>query len=312
MCGNSETILGQREAGKVAMCALLCSILLAVLVAASASTENNFVESQEQKLADITCELHLGDIPSCPASSCKEVGDTKLGGERYGYHWLVRNISKFQAYCAPSISPSESRGWMRVAGVYASQGCPSGLEPVTAGGRKMCRKTVDIGCSSVTFPTHGLSYSKVCGWVYGYNKDSTDGFYRHSHCLDCTIEKQYVDGVSITHGHPRQHIWSLAAAAYNEQYCPCTNSPTSTSYLPPFVGNDYSCEYEGHNTYTDADQLWDGQGCVASLQQCCDRGSWFCKELPQPTTDDIEFRLCADEVRSNEDVYIEHIQLYVQ
>jgi len=207
---------------------------------------------------------------------------------------------------------------MRVADVSASQGCPSGLEPVTAGGRKMCRKTVDRGCSNVTFPTHGLSYSKVCGRVYGYNKDSTDGFFRYSNCPGCNIEKSYVDGVSITHGHPRQHIWSLAAAAsssvypHHVHYCPCTSSPNQYTYLPPFVGNDYSCEYENHTTYTTADRLWDGQDCSASLQRCCDRGSWFCKELPQPTTDDIEFRLCADEVRSNEDVYIEYLQLYVQ
>ena len=77
----------------------LCTILLAVLVAVSASTENNFIESQEQKLVDIMCELHLGDIPSCPASSCKEVADTKLRSAQSGYHWLVRNVSKFQAYC---------------------------------------------------------------------------------------------------------------------------------------------------------------------------------------------------------------------
>ena len=153
------------------MCALLCSILVAVLVTASASTENNFVESQEQRLADIMCQLFLGDIPRCPASSCKEVADTKLWSARSGHHWLARNVSKFQAYCSISISPSESRGWMRVADVSATQGCPSGLEPVTAGGRKMCRKTVDRGCSSVTFSTHGLSYSKVCGWAVGTTRD---------------------------------------------------------------------------------------------------------------------------------------------
>ena len=287
-------------------------VLAAVLLTASANAHTSN-ESQEQKLVDIMCELHLGDIPSCPASSCKEVADTKLRSAQSGYHWLLRNI---QAYCAPSISPSESRGWMRVANVSASQGCPSGLEPVTAGGRKMCRKTVDIGCSSVTFPTHGLNYSKVCGWARGYNKNTTDGFYRWE-CPGCTIDGPYVDGVSITHSHPRQHIWSLAAASRisvypsHEYYCPCTNSPNQLTYLPPFVGNDYSCEYEGTNTYTTADRLWDGQDCVASHQQCCDRGSWFCKELPQPTTDDIEFRLCTDQVRVDEDVYIEYIQLYV-
>ena len=145
--------------------------------------------------------------------------------------------------------PSESRGWMRVAYVSASQGCPSGLEPVTAGGRKMCRKIVNTGCSSVIFPTHGFSYSKVCGRAYGYNKDTPDGFQRQGLCLSCTVDKAYVDGLSITHGSPRQHIWSLAAAVV-EHYCPCTTSPNDHTYLPSIVGNDYSCEYEGRNTFS--------------------------------------------------------------
>ena len=274
------------------------SLILAVLVLSSIPVS-----------VHCCCDIHLGDIPSNPASSCKEVADTKLSVSRSGYHWLAQD--KFQAYCSPSIPPSESRGWMRVANISASQGCPSGLEPVTAGGRKLCRKTVDTGCSSVTFNTHGISYSKVCGRAYGFNKGTADGFQRHTHCPSCTIDKTYVDGLSITHGSPRQHIWS-AAAAINDFYCPCTSSPNSYTHLPSLVGNDYSCEYGDSNNFTDHNRLWDGQDCSATLQTCCDKGSWFCKDLPQPTTDDIEVRLCCDETRSNEDVYVEHFELYVQ
>ena len=291
---------------------VVLSVGLVWLVLASASTESNTGQAPEQPPRSITCELHLGDIPSCPASSCKEVADTKLRNAQYGHHWLARGNTRFPVYCSPSISPSESRGWMRVAYVSASQGCPSGLEPVTAGGRKLCRKKVDTGCSSVTFNTHGVNYSKVCGRTYGYNKGTPDGFQRHTHCPSCTIDKPYVDGLSITHGSPRQHIWSLAAAANSEFYCPCTSSSNSYTHLPSLVGNDYSCEYEGTNTFTYYDRLWDGQGCSATLQTCCDKGSWFCKDLPQPTTDGIEVRLCCDETRSNEDVYVEHFELYVQ
>ena len=290
---------------------VVLSVGLVWLLLASASTENNTGRAPEQPPRSITCELHLGDIPSCPASSCKEVADTKLRNAQYGYHWLAKGNTRFPAYCSPSISPSETRGWMRVAYISASQGCPSGLEPVTAGGRKMCHKTVNIGCSSVTFLTHGVNYSKVCGRAYGYNKDTPDGFQRHSYCPSCTIDKFYVDGLSITHGSPRQHIWSLAAA-YLEYYCPCTASPNQYTYLPSFVGNDYSCENEGYNTYSYYDRLWDGQDCSATLQRCCDKGSWFCKDLPQPTTDNIEVRLCCDQDRSDEDVYIEHFELYIQ
>ena len=46
----------------------------------------------------------------------------------------------------------------------------------------------------------------------------------------------------------------------------------------------------------------------------CDRDnrSWFCKELPANTTDDIELRVCCDEPRSADDVGLEIIELYVQ
>ena len=49
-----------------------------------------------------------------------------------------------------AFSVFKAQAWESVAYIQASQGCPSGLEPVTAGGRKMCCKTVDCGCSSVS------------------------------------------------------------------------------------------------------------------------------------------------------------------
>ena len=186
-----------------------------------------------------------------------------------------------------------------------SWGCPEGLEPVTAGGRDLCQKTVDVGCSSVIFPTHGISYSKVCGLVYG--KGSTDGVERHTHCPGCTINDPYIEGVSITHGSPRQHIWSLVAA-FRTDFCPCS-ATGSLPDVPPFVGQDYYCDVD---TFTHADRLWDKYDCQPGAEACCQEGQWFCKDLPQPTTDDIEFRLCADEGRANEDVYIEQVDIYVQ
>jgi hypothetical protein len=34
--------------------------------------------------------------------------------------------------------------------------------------------------------------------------------------------------------------------------------------------------------------------------------------MPQPTTDDIEMRVCTDEEKSAEDIAIENIDIYVQ
>ena len=47
---------------------------------------------------------------------------------------------------------------------------------------------------------------------------------------------------------------------------------------------------------------------------CCSFNNppWFCAELDQSTSDDIELRQCGNENTGNEDVPIEHIELYVQ
>ena len=60
-----------------------------------------------------------------------------------------------------------------------------------------------------------------------------------------TINGSYVDGVSVTHGTPRNHIWTFAAGAtenddYNTDLSPCdTDRPIN---IPRFVGNYYFCE----------------------------------------------------------------------
>ena len=47
---------------------------------------------------------------------------------------------------------------------------------------------------------------------------------------------------------------------------------------------------------------------------CCDPPNfpWFCKELPQPTTDNIEFRICGNNIVSDEDTPVDLVQLYIQ
>jgi hypothetical protein len=88
------------------------------------------------------------------------------------------------------------------------------------------------------------------------------------------------------------------------------------------VGTDYFCE-TGNNEdrpsspvlFFSADPLWDGEGCGAgNTMSCCTFNTppWFYKELPQPTTDDIEMRVCTDEEKSAEDIAIEIIDIYVQ
>ena len=199
--------------------------------------------------------------------------------------------------------------------------CPTGFR-LTSHSKRSCQRITRPGSTGLTISVQSVKYSKVCGKVSAYQYASPDAFHQYYFNRALTVDGNYVEGVSITHGRPRRHIWTFAAAAdetlADRNRCPC--SKTDTTYIgvvPPFVGNDYFCDTGSRNHwqsqfYSD-DPLWDGSGC-GSTSSCCSFNSppWFRKELPQSTTDDIEVRVYTNEIVSNEDVTIEAIELYVQ
>ena len=289
--------------------------ILLVLAVAVVVAVSGFPSCTNLGPSQLLCQVFLGGTHFCPATSCAQIAQTRVWDAKDGYYWLTTDNDVSQVYCAHSITPREPRGWMRVGLIDAKTSCPSDLEYLVAGDRKVCRKTVDAGCSSVTFKSNGISYSKVCGRVYGYADRTVDGFKIHGVCRGlkkCTIDQPYMDGVSITHGRPRQHVWTLAASTFSSLgQCPCSDNPKLTAPRP-YVGGDYYCDIEKSGTFLDEDRLWDGKSCSVGGEACCKRANWFCKDLPQPTNEDIEFRLCADQVRRDEDVYIEFAEIYVQ
>ena len=219
-------------------------------------------------------------------------------------------------------------GWRRV--VYLdmtdpSTTCPSGWQ-LTGYSKRTCGRASDGSntCDSVTFPVSGGEYSRVCGRIKAYQLATTDAFQRYHHEAVNNIDGAYVDGISLTHSSPRQHIWTFAAGLsegnptwYN--VCPCDASHTIR--VPPFVGNDYFCEsgvnepWGGHRHWTlhPNDTLWDGENCLSS-STCCSLHNppYFVKQLSTPTTDDIEARICLDEPSSVENIAVELVELYVQ
>ena len=78
------------------------------------------------------------------------------------------------------------------------------------------------------------------------------------------------------------------------------------------LGNPRS-SIDKSNNFHSANPLWDGDECVAN-NECCptDNPPYFLKTLSQPTTDDIEMRVCRNEGRDNEDIAIETVEIYVQ
>jgi len=115
-----------------------------------------------------------------------------------------------------------------------------------------------------------------------------------------SINTHYVNGISVTHGSPRQHIWTFTGGGADEltQYigatCPCVTGSTNGNNIPSFVGQNYFCESgltrwdSSSILFSNGDPLWDGQGC-GPTSSCCTLNSppWFSVTLPSPITDDI-------------------------
>ena len=198
-----------------------------------------------------------------------------------------------------------------------SQCPPSWVEENVDGVRACGRGNTGGGCVSTMFNTvRQQLYRKVCGRAIGYQYGSTDAFAIFG---NPTINEVYVDGLSITYGVPRQHIWTYAAAlregpsSYTGSNCPCSNDPGASP--PSFLGNNWYCESGNPNPYTPIyllpnDPLWDGKNCEGT---CCSNGKsppWFSVELPAPTNDYVEARICS--IDGEEDAFINIFELYIQ
>ena len=179
------------------------------------------------------------------------------------------SVMPHQTNVAPELCGSGG-GWTRLAYLDmsdATQNCPSGFRLYQSGGVRACGRTNSgAGCASVQFPSNGISYSQICGRVTGYQ-------YAHPNGIDGqnNINSYYLDGVSITRGSPRQHVWSLLAEV-NQDRCPCSSGNSGS--VRSFMGTNYFCESGNPNpswSYTlyTSDPLWDGQGCGGSEGPCC-------------------------------------------
>lgn len=218
--------------------------------------------------------------------------------------------------------------WYRVTHLDMTdptQQCPSVWREYNTNGVRACGRP-STGSSSqpgLFYPT-SVEYRKVCGRAIGFQVATPDAF------IDTfrrTIDQVYMDGLSITYGSPRQHIWSFVAGVTDKQgatgpwMCPCVN-PNHPQNVEPqsFVGNDYYCESgKESDSYTPRvmiteDPIWDGQNCDRE-GECCGSGKtppWFSVQLSSPSTDDIEVRILGDESTDNEDTPIQILEIFVQ
>ena len=262
-----------------------------------------------------------------PGASCVDIYNINPTSHGRSGYYVLKTDHLFFAYCDMELDCGGNKGgWMRIADINTSRGdnCPSGWNSYS---NSYCTGGSAAGCHSVYFSTNSTSYSKVCGKVQGFQKGSMDAFSPSAHggrtASSRSIDGGYVDGISITSGNPRKHVWTYAIGITDDEShptvnCPCAKYPGPDP--PAYVGSYYYCEsgntgdFVGESdTFYDNDPLWDGAGCLPENSCCYDAGMpWFFRQFPVTVTDDIEVRLCYDEGFDNEGVVVEQIQLYVQ
>ena len=271
-------------------------------------TENASVSttSTQRRVDDLTTKLVSEIQLHYVFDSCAAIATLSLPFTS-GMYWVKSsNGSPVQVYCSTSITLScngVAGGWRRVVHLNTSDGgpvlCPSGLE--VRDDPPSCRSNVTAaGCSSVSYSNLGIPYSCIYGKVNARRSGSLDGFQRY---FNPTLEENYVDGVSLTHGsNPRNHIWTFVAGGSTPPQCEACNTRR-----PAFIENDFSCEINAicPSSMVCFDQLWNG----GPLQ--CDGNATFYRQLSQSTTDDIEMRVCREEGRANEDILITLVDIYV-
>ena len=262
----------------------------------------------------------LGMSEANPASSCNEIyqrNPTSRG--TIGHYWIKTDEGLYKVKCNMKLKcGGVEGGWMQVIDVDMNQddSCPGTWHKITAP-RRLCLGYA-AGCASAHFNVKGVSYEHICGQAKAYQKGNPNAFYAQSPSVDSA----YVDGISITIGSPRKHVWTYAVGRsdgydYDEYAlnCPCATYPGNDS--PAFVGNDYYCESGAagdtdENLYYLSNPLWDGNGCTIGSGCCVQIGMpWFYRKLPVPVTDDFEVRICKDQEHSNEDLAVESVNIFI-
>ena len=303
---------------------------------------NNSITAQAQRISEIVDSIDsLADavsnitFPERPCekqnyyllfTSCEAI-HKKWPNSPSGYYNIASNNGSVHlVYCHIESLCNSTGGWMRIANLNITEGgsCPDGFrmysEEVHACGRPA---TSSGSCVGTIFSSSGIKYSQVCGKVIGYQVGWPDAARRDDSSIKNNINTYYADGVSVTHGNPRKHVWSLMSGESDRNgrnsQCPCGHIGSFPA--PSFVGSNYYCE-SGHKNRSDpkfgklypSDRLWDGKDCGSSETGCCQRPliPWFYKSIGYYTTDYIEMRICCDEGTNDEDVAVEQYELYVK
>ena len=277
-------------------------------------------------VVDELLELH-NDNSTLPYS-CAEIKQRQPNSPSGVYLLINPNGNGVTyAYCHMGELCGSGGGWKRIAYIDmsdATQTCPSGFRLYQSGGVRACGRpsSGSASCASVQFPSNGFSYSQICGRVTGYQYATTDALAsawpNHNN-----LNSYYVDGISITKGSPREHVWTFASGftgnilLHPDYTCPCGTGSSQTTQS--FVGNNYFCE-SGNLLNTaqlklfTSNPLWDGQNCGSVDSNCCSATGipWFHRTYSVATDDNLELRVCGDQSTGDEDTPFGYYEIYIK
>ena len=211
-------------------------------------------------------------------------------------------------YCHMESLCGISGPWTKVAYLNMSnsyENCPSILKKYSESNVRGCGRKTNSN-PSLYFSSQGLLYSKVCGRVHGYRYHTTDYFTGTT-----DINGAYIDGISLTYGNPRQHVWSFIPKDYNSN-SPCTCSAPITK--PAFIGSNFYCQSVTFSNSISPTLLWAGTNCKSHETKCCTKSllPWFLGNLDAPTISSLELRILCDQDTSDEDVVIGYYDIYIK
>ena len=231
---------------------------------------------------------------------------------------VIRQRSLPRNFCLVS-------GWTRVVSFDASSGeCPNNFTlDSTGSGTRICRGDITppagIVSSQANFSIRSsLSFTKVAGFVEGYQFGSPDAFSR-SRTLG-----GMVDGIIFSYGNSssQNFLWAYAAGdadKKNEGNCPCSTVPGDAA--PSEFGRFHYCDTGNfgnsseYRWYTDK-VLWSGEGCPTT-STCCNHLNlpYFCRtdlDLQQTrNTDRFTITMRLNGPTSFEDIGITKFEIYV-
>ena len=185
-----------------------------------------------------------------------------------------------------------------------TENCPGGLRLYNVDGVRACgRPNSGGGSYSVKYSSHGIKYTQICGRARGHQYTSPDGLsptFDGGASSHNDINSFYVDGISLTRGSPRKHIWTFVAGLKEDNShnggaytCPCQSG--SKQSVQNFIGEDYYCESGDpaiparqflQKLYTADPLCRDGNDCNGLESDCCKSSlPWFSKKLDVATSD---------------------------